>query len=107
MIRLLGPPPADLLAQGNLSHKFFSDGGMSIILFCVYSLAKLDLVGDFYAKALLENLIPLEQRETTLEGEDKASFLRLVQKMPQWEPAKRSSAKELQQDEWIRRALKE
>ncbi|PWY65368.1 kinase-like protein [Aspergillus sclerotioniger CBS 115572] len=70
MIRLLGPPPPDLLAQGNLSHKLFSDGG------------------DFYAKALLV-------------------FLRLVHKMLQWEPAKRSSAKELQQDEWIRKTLRE
>ncbi|PYI09675.1 kinase-like protein [Aspergillus sclerotiicarbonarius CBS 121057] len=89
MITLLGPPPPDLLARGNLSHKFFSDEG------------------DFYAKSLLDNPNPLEQRETSLEGEDKACFLRLVRKMLQWEPAKRSSAKALQQDEWIRKTLRE
>ena len=27
MIALLGPPPSDLLAKGNLTHKFFTDGG--------------------------------------------------------------------------------
>ena len=36
-----------------------------------------------------------------LEGEDKDLFLRLMQKMLQWEPEKRSTAAELAQDEWI------
>ncbi|RMD42214.1 hypothetical protein DV735_g2902, partial [Chaetothyriales sp. CBS 134920] len=75
IIKLLGPPPPDLLARGNLS--------------------------EFLAKDLLADRVPLEQRETTLEGDDKASFLRLVDKMLQWDPTRRSSAKELQQDEWI------
>ncbi|KAL2871653.1 putative protein kinase [Aspergillus lucknowensis] len=83
IIRLLGPPPPSLLARGKLRHKFFSDDY------------------DFCAKFLLEDRIPLEQRETTLEGQDKAQFVRLIQKMLQWEPEKRSSAKELQEDEWI------
>ncbi|KAL4898450.1 kinase-like domain-containing protein [Aspergillus ambiguus] len=83
VIRLLGPPPPSLLARGKLRHKFFSDDG------------------DFCAKFLLGDRIPLEQRETTLEGQDKARFIRLMQKMLQWEPEKRSSAKELQEDEWI------
>lgn len=48
---------------------------------------------------------PLEQRETSLEGEDKEQFLRLVRKMLQWEPEKRSSAKELEMDEWIQTEL--
>ncbi|RHZ53664.1 uncharacterized protein CDV56_106989 [Aspergillus thermomutatus] len=83
IIGLLGPPPPSLLAQGKLRHKFFTDDG------------------DFRAQFLLKDRIPLEQRETTLEGQDKARFLRLIYKMLQWEPAKRSSAKELQEDEWI------
>ncbi|RAL04616.1 kinase-like protein [Aspergillus ibericus CBS 121593] len=89
IIRLLGPPPPSLLGRGKLSHKFFSNEG------------------DFCAKSLIGKPVPLEQRSTTLEGEDKAGFLRLVRKMLQWEPAKRSSAKELQQDEWIRKTLGE
>lgn len=48
---------------------------------------------------------PLEQRETSLEGEDKEKFLRLVQKMLQWEPEKRSSAKKLEKDEWLQTEL--
>ncbi|KEZ46697.1 Serine/threonine protein kinase [Scedosporium apiospermum] len=88
MIKLLGPPPPGLLARGNLTHKFFSDDGA------------------FYPENLLEDRKPLEQRETTLEGqEERASFLRLMEKMLQWDPAKRSSAKELQDDEWIRKTL--
>lgn len=62
-------------------------------------------IDDFGAKFLLEDRILLEQRETNLEGQDKAQFLRLIQKMLQWEPEKRSSAKELQEDEWICKKL--
>lgn len=32
MISLLGPPPPGLLAQGNLSRKFFSEEGASTIV---------------------------------------------------------------------------
>ncbi|CRG82797.1 Putative dual specificity tyrosine-phosphorylation-regulated kinase 3 homolog [Talaromyces islandicus] len=83
MISLLGPPPPSFLAQGRLSHKFFSNKG------------------EFCAELPLQNRIMLEDRETTFDGQDKAIFLRLVQKMLQWELDKRSSAKELGEDEWI------
>lgn len=48
---------------------------------------------------------PLEHRENSLEGEDKEMFLRLVRKMLLWEPEKRSSAKELEKDEWLETEL--
>lgn len=64
------------------------------------------ITGAFYPENLLEDRKPLGQRETTLKGqEDRASFLRLMEKMLQWDPARRSSAKELQDDEWIRKTL--
>ncbi|QQK46080.1 ERK3/4 MAP kinase [Penicillium digitatum] len=87
MIRLLGPPPSSFLARGNLTQKFFSDEG------------------DLYAKDLVGEHISLEQRENSLEGEEKEMFLRLVRKMLQWEPEKRSSAMELEQDEWMQAEL--
>ncbi|KAJ5507899.1 hypothetical protein N7527_010042 [Penicillium freii] len=83
MISLLGPPPLSLLAQGKSSHKFFSNEG------------------DFCVETPFQPRIPLEERETTLEGEDKSKFLHLIRKMLQWEPGMRSCAKELAQDEWI------
>lgn len=83
MISLLGPPPLSLLAQGKSSHKFFSSKG------------------DFCAKMPLRARVSLEQRESTLEGEEKLKFLNLIRKMLQWEPGMRSSAKNLAQDEWI------
>ncbi|KAB8207555.1 kinase-like domain-containing protein [Aspergillus parasiticus] len=43
--------------------------------------------------------------QTTLEGEDKEGFLRMMRRMLQWEPEKRSSAKELAEDEWICRQI--
>ncbi|GKZ55682.1 hypothetical protein AnigIFM49718_000765 [Aspergillus niger] len=83
IIRLLGPPPPELLAKGRLRHKLFSDDG------------------DFLAQSLLGDRIPLEDRETSFEGLDKTRFLIFVRKMLQWDPNKRSSAKELLEDEWI------
>ncbi|KAE8160440.1 kinase-like domain-containing protein [Aspergillus tamarii] len=87
MISLLGHPPPSLLARGKQSQRFFSDSG------------------EFREAALLQDLTPLEQRETTLEGEDKERFLRMMRRMLQWEPEKRSSAKELAEDEWIRKQI--
>jgi serine/threonine-protein kinase SRPK3 len=45
--------------------------------------------------------ISLDKRENTLNGGDKDDFFRLMRKMLQWEPGKRSSAKDLVGDEWI------
>ncbi|KAG6285525.1 hypothetical protein E4U09_007256 [Claviceps aff. purpurea] len=83
MIALLGPSPPSLLARANLRSKFFSDAG------------------EFCAGIPIPEPRPLEQRETSLKGEDKECFLRFMRKMLQWEPEKRSSAKELAEDEWI------
>ncbi|KAJ5719323.1 kinase-like protein [Penicillium malachiteum] len=84
MINLLGPPPPSLITQGELSNKFFSNEG------------------DFLNRDLLTGLVPLEQRETTLAGTaERKAFLRFMRKMLQWEPGKRSSAKELAENEWI------
>ena len=60
------------------------------------------ILGDFLAPDLLTDQIPLEERETTLEGSvEREAFLRFMRKMLQWEPGNRSSAKELAEDEWI------
>ncbi|KAG6092112.1 hypothetical protein E4U30_005847 [Claviceps sp. LM220 group G6] len=82
MIALLGTPPPSILARASFRSKFFSDSGIPI-----------------------PESRPLEQRETFLEGEDRDCFLRLMKKMLQWEPEKRSSAKELAEDEWVLKHL--
>lgn len=87
MIRLLGPPPPGLLARATQRERFFAD------------------TGEFREASLLQDRAPLEQRETTLEGEDKESFLRMMRKMLQWEPEMRGSANVLAEDEWIRRQI--
>ncbi|KAJ6145509.1 hypothetical protein N7470_009404 [Penicillium chermesinum] len=87
MISLLGPPPPSLLAQGDLTGKFFKEG-------------------NFCAGIPVPEYTPLEARETTLEGEEKEKFLCLVRKMLQWEPGKRSSARELEEDDWVQTGLR-
>lgn len=57
--------------------------------------------GDFNAGIPLPNQATLEERETTLEGDEKECFLHLVRQLLQWEPDKRGSPKELAYHEWI------
>ncbi|KAI8672818.1 Protein kinase domain-containing protein [Fusarium sp. Ph1] len=83
MIALLGQPPQALLQSGKSSHKFFTDQG------------------DFRADIPFPERISLEGKETSLEGESQRRFLAMMQKMLQWDPSKRSSAKALAEDEWI------
>ncbi|KAH7095003.1 kinase-like domain-containing protein [Paraphoma chrysanthemicola] len=81
MVSLLGQPPRELLAQGRLSEKNFTkEGGVC-------------------AGVPVPDHVLLEDRETSLEGEDKARFLNLMTKILQWEPGKRASAKELAEDD--------
>ncbi|KAG6001484.1 hypothetical protein E4U21_004292 [Claviceps maximensis] len=87
IIALLGPPPPTLLARANLRSKFFSEEGR------------------FSAGISMPCPRTLDQRETSLQGEenrdDRECFLRFMWKMLQWEPEKRSCARELAEDEWI------
>lgn len=68
------------------------------------------MAGEFCAGIPIPESTPLEKRETTIAGEEEAGeeevgdrllFLRFMRKMLQWEPEKRSSARELLEDEWI------
>jgi serine/threonine-protein kinase SRPK3 len=101
MIALLGPPPQSILTRANLKDKFFSVDGKFCAtrgsLFCFNT----PFEGEFYAGIPLPEPRPLEDRETNLEGKERECFLRFMRKMLQWEPQKRSSARELAEDEWI------
>ncbi|KAG6099015.1 hypothetical protein E4U31_004583 [Claviceps sp. LM219 group G6] len=101
MIALLGPPPPSLLAQANLRSKFFSDEGTYHDTLKYSDFSNLISEGEFCAGICIPESRPLEQRESVLEGEDRDCFLRFMRKMLQWHPEKRSSAKELAEDEWI------
>ena len=61
--------------------------------------------GEWNAGIPLPPSETLEDIETTLlsEGdmEDRKLFLQFMRKMLQWEPEKRSRAKDLAEDEWI------
>jgi hypothetical protein len=63
------------------------------------------LKGVFSAGIPIPRSRTLDDRDTSLQGEenreDRESFLRFMRKMLQWEPEKRSCARELAEDEWI------
>jgi len=117
MISLLGPPPSSLLARGTATSRFFSKDSefppssqpsqTKHKSFLNRATSDRNITDESLAP---DNLIttvtspasrPLELRETALEGEDRARFLRFVGKMLRWEPSERSQAHELIDDEWI------
>lgn len=73
-----------MLARGRDTNIFFTADGKLIAE---------DIIG--------KQSTTLEERETTLKGEDKTDFLRLMRRMLHWDPEKRSTAKELANDPWI------
>ncbi|KAF5027030.1 hypothetical protein F66182_906 [Fusarium sp. NRRL 66182] len=83
IIALLGQPPHELLHSGRNSHKFFTDAG------------------DLREGIALPEGTTLKEQEVNLEGDKQEKFLALMNKMLQWDPSKRLSAKELAEDEWI------
>ncbi|KAJ5542825.1 kinase domain protein [Penicillium sp. DV-2018c] len=86
MIRLLGPPPPQLLSK--------CDPGIRDSLFSSQGTFKFPhlLPSEEYN---FPNLTPV------LHGEDKRLFIEFVRKMLQWEPERRSSAKQLYNDPWL------
>lgn len=47
----------------------------------------------------------MEAIETTVGRPEREEFMLLVRKMVQWMPERRSTAKELLEDEWLRKQL--
>jgi len=107
MIALLGQPPQALLARAKLRSKFFSESGkrnVSSFRVCDSFSLNHPLLGQWAAGIPVPKSRSLKAREIALiEGnaEDRDAFLRLMRKMLQWEPEKRSTARELVEDEWI------
>ncbi|KFY02011.1 hypothetical protein O988_02397 [Pseudogymnoascus sp. VKM F-3808] len=86
MIRLLGPPPAELLKRANRE---------------VYL--------DFYSEEgewKHPHLMPpetfmFETQTSSLQGEDKKLFIQFAKRMLKWVPEERATAKELYEDPWL------
>lgn len=90
---------------GKSSHKFYTGTGKSMPVDYKPSPVLTDNItvsaDELCLNIPVPDAVPLEQRESSLEGEGKEKFLAMMRKMLQWEPSKRSSAKELADDEWI------
>ncbi|KXJ88091.1 kinase-like domain-containing protein [Microdochium bolleyi] len=84
IIALLGLPPKELIARGNIGSKFFSDEG------------------KFTGGVEVPEPTSLEADEWLLSGNDKIRFLEFMQKLIQWDPSNRYNAAELQKDPWLR-----
>ncbi|GLA00531.1 hypothetical protein AnigIFM60653_009280 [Aspergillus niger] len=86
MIRLLGPPPSQFLnkCDPHIRNDLFSPQG-------TFKFPELIPSEEFN----FSNMTPF------LQGEDQRLFIDFVRKMLQWEPERRSCAKELYNDPWL------
>ncbi|KAH7200408.1 serine threonine protein kinase, CMGC group [Fusarium oxysporum] len=88
IIALLGQPPSEVLQAGKASHKS--------------SQTPVNCFGrDFRNEIDIPERTSLAQQEISLEEERKEMFLAMMNRMLQWDPTKRSSAKKLAEDPWI------
>ena len=62
--------------------------------------------GDWAGGIPIPEPITLGSTEERLEGQNKESFLRMMNTMLQWDPAKRLKASDLVHAEWIVQAMK-
>ncbi|OGM49373.1 protein kinase domain protein [Aspergillus bombycis] len=86
MIRVLGPPPLQVLAR--------ADQGICSALFSSH--------GEFKFPGIVPpDEFNLSNSTPFLHGEDKRLFLEFVGKMLRWEPADRATAGELYNDPWL------
>ncbi|KAK3177930.1 hypothetical protein OEA41_000062 [Lepraria neglecta] len=108
MIALLGPPPKELVdrEKEGLSWKFRPEvenfeGKPCRSASEFYGGPFFDSEGEFMHKDLIPDAFNMGVSVLSLERKDKEEFLKFVQKMLQWLPEKRKSAKDLLEDPWL------
>ncbi|KAG6812955.1 hypothetical protein H0H93_013564, partial [Arthromyces matolae] len=95
LISLLGPPPKELLARGKFSSRYFSpEGDFNAYKNCNYVPPPPKYWGLEDREAILNNLD---------DEQDRDLFLRMMRKMLEWDPEKRHTAKQLLEDEWLKK----
>lgn len=107
IIGLLGQPPPEFVPRGSRRAEFFSEKGL------ITEMAPGDTgsgrltpcTGDFNAGIPISAPRTLDEIETNLQAKDKELFLQLMRKMLQWVPERRSTAKELLRDPWLKEQL--
>jgi serine/threonine-protein kinase SRPK3 len=66
-----------------------------------YILTTLRSPGEFIRKDLIPRDLRIAETVTLFQGEDKKQFLDFISKMLQWQPEKRSTAKDLLEDPFL------
>ncbi|KZT20468.1 putative CDK4/6 [Neolentinus lepideus HHB14362 ss-1] len=87
MVAIMGPPPLTFLERvrrPQLIHEHYFDTN-----------------GQWISRFPIPRKMSLESKESRLDGENKAEFLRFIRRFLQWEPEKRATAAELCEDRWL------
>lgn len=105
MVAIMGPPPKEMLPNSEYAMKFFDLDGT--IIHFISSLLHYGGTtdgsnsGNWKGTAEIPS-VSLEELEGNLRGTPQSLFLSFMQKMFQWQPENRASAKELLADPWLR-----
>ncbi|KAK0384662.1 hypothetical protein NLU13_8748 [Sarocladium strictum] len=86
MIRLLGPPPASILAQADeeVYSRLYNNQGVFR-----------------YPDLIPSEAFNFSRKTTFLDGEEKALFIQFARRMLTWAPEERATARELLDDPWL------
>jgi serine/threonine-protein kinase SRPK3 len=100
MISLLGPPPPEMLRKSSRTREFYNEDGT--YGFCFARHMRCSLPPGSWKELEEIPSISLEDSITLLADVEKADFISFARKMLQWDPEKRSAAKDLYEDPWLR-----
>ncbi|KAH9212271.1 kinase-like domain-containing protein [Leptodontidium sp. 2 PMI_412] len=108
MMALLGPPPKALLKRERSFRKLTftpeilnPEGKSCRNAFQYFGGPFFDDNGEFIRKDLIPQDLRIVETVTLFQGEEKLQFLEFVSKMLQWQPEKRSTAKDLLEDPFL------
>ncbi|RBR18927.1 uncharacterized protein FIESC28_05849 [Fusarium coffeatum] len=103
---LLGPPPQDLLEEGERTSKFYESDDLTQDSDGTPENEKKDKRAGRYTGQLKDpGWTPVdfsfEDNITCMEGEEKGKFIRFIKRMLKWDPDERATASELLEDPWL------
>lgn len=109
MVSLLGPPPPDFCLKGTKAGHFFDESGRlsdeTVHLWLAWLTMRTGSLKNYHGEAAslypMPRKMPLEDRLTGLEGEEKVRFLSFMKKMLQWRQEDRKTTAELLEDPWL------
>ncbi|KAJ4129205.1 hypothetical protein NW768_007740 [Fusarium equiseti] len=96
---LLGPPPQDLLSEGERTSNFYEHSVTTRNR--KKHTSQVRYTGQLKDPGCVPDDFTFESSITCMEGEEKGKFIRFIKRMMKWDPDERATASELLEDPWL------